>query len=97
MLFSPRLRLVVGPLDEGLELGSINPPDAPPADLDRRKPSRSDERVDLRNAHVEVSSDVLEREKAWLDSGCASPPFVRLDLVHWKRKVPPANDVWLYS
>jgi hypothetical protein len=59
----PLLGLLMEPLDIGLELPSIDPPDASAADLDRRKVARSDERIDLGHAHVEVIGDIFERHE----------------------------------
>ena len=59
MLPGPRLRLFVEPVDERLELLSVDPPDAPAPDLDRGELARPDEGVDLRNAHAQVGRDVL--------------------------------------
>ena len=69
MFFSPRLSLVVKPLDIGLELLSIDPPHTPAPDLDGRKLPGSDKRVDLRNAHAQIGGDVFERQETGLDLG----------------------------
>ena len=59
MLPGPRLRLLVEPVDERLELFSVDSPDAPAPDLDRGELARPDERVDLGNAHAQIGRDVL--------------------------------------
>ncbi len=69
MLPGPRLRLFVEPVDERLELLSVDPPDATAPDLDRGELARPDERVDLRNAHAQIGRDVVERQEARLDLG----------------------------
>ena len=72
MLPGPRLRLLVEPVDERLELLSVDPPHAPAPDLDRGELARPDERVDLRNAHAQIGRDVVERQEALLDLGLVS-------------------------
>ena len=59
MFPGPRLGLFVEPVDERLELLSVDPPDAPAPDLDRGELARSDESVDLRNAHAQIGRDIL--------------------------------------
>jgi hypothetical protein len=44
---------------EHLELFTVHPPHASSAYLDRGELARTDERVDLRNAHAQVGRDVL--------------------------------------
>ena len=72
---SPLVRFFVESLDVGGELLAVDSPDASPADLDCRQFTRADQRVDLRNADVQVRRYVLERQKARLDSGRL--PFLR--------------------
>ena len=67
MRLGPSLRFVVKPVDVGLELRLVHPPDAATADLDRGELARANERVDLGDADAQIGGDVLEREKAWLD------------------------------
>jgi hypothetical protein len=55
----PSLGLVVEPLDVGLELALVDPPDAAAPDLDGGELARPDERVDLGDAHAQVGGDVL--------------------------------------
>jgi hypothetical protein len=59
MLPGPRLGLFVEPVDERLELLSVDSPDAAAPDLDRGELAGPDERVDLRNAHAQIGRDVL--------------------------------------
>ena len=59
MFPGPRLGLFVEPVDERLELLSVDPPNAPAPDLDRGELARSDESVDLRNAHAQIGRDIL--------------------------------------
>jgi hypothetical protein len=73
MLPGPRFRLLVEPVDERLELPSVDPPHAPAPDLDRGKLARPDERVDLRNAHAQIGRDVVEGQEARLDLGALLP------------------------
>ena len=67
MRLGPFLSLFVEPLDVGLELGLVDPPDPAAPDLDGGELARANERVDLRDAHAEVGGDVLEREETRLD------------------------------
>ena len=69
MFPGPRLGLFVEPVDERLELLSVDPPDAPAPDLDRGELARSDESVDLGNAHAQIGRDIVERQEARLDLG----------------------------
>jgi hypothetical protein len=65
----PRLRLLMQPIHVRLELVSVYAPDASPPQFDRRQLPRSHQRVDLRDADVEVDRDILESEEARLDDG----------------------------
>lgn len=66
MRFGPGLGFLVEPLDIGLQLVAVNPPHASSPQLDRRKATGADERVDLGNAHVQVRGDVLEGQEPGL-------------------------------
>jgi hypothetical protein len=66
MLPGPRLGFFVEPVDERLELLSVDPPDAAAPDLDRGELARPDESVDLRNAHAQIGRDIVERQEARL-------------------------------
>ena len=57
-------RLVVHPLDVGLELGRLDPPLAAAADLDGHQVAAPDQRVDLRARGVEHLGDVGQRQEA---------------------------------
>jgi hypothetical protein len=59
MFLGPRLGLLMQTVDERLELFTVHPPHASSSYLDRRELARTDERVDLRNAHAQVGRDVL--------------------------------------
>lgn len=67
MRFSPRLRFLMKALDVGLELLSIDAPDAATPDLDRRELSRADQGIHLRDADTQIRGDVLQREESRLD------------------------------
>ena len=67
MRLSPRLGLFVKSFDVVLELLAVDSPHASSTDLDRGEFSRTNQRVDLRNAHAQVGRNVLEREEARLD------------------------------
>jgi hypothetical protein len=54
-----------------LELVAINTPNPATADLDGWERSRANERVNLRNAHVEVGSDVLQGQETGFKRGRA--------------------------
>lgn len=69
MFFSPRLGLVMKPLDVCLQLLAIDTPHPSAPDLDGRKLTRPHECVDLRHAHAQVRGYVLEREETGLDLG----------------------------
>ena len=66
MLLGPLFRLLVKPLDVGLELPPVDPPHAAAPDLDRGEIARSHQGVDLRDAHGQIGGHVLEREEAGL-------------------------------
>lgn len=59
MSLSPFPGLLVEAVDVGLELRAIDPPHAPATDLDRGKVTRPDECINLRDADVQISGDVL--------------------------------------
>jgi hypothetical protein len=61
-------RLTVQAFDVGIELPAVNSPHPPPSDLYRWKLAGTHERIDLRNADIEISGDVLEPEQARLDT-----------------------------
>lgn len=67
MLTSPLLGFLVQLFQVGVELTSVDPPDAPAADLDRRKGPRPDQRVDLGNTDAEIGRNILEGHEARLD------------------------------
>ena len=69
MCFSPRLGLFVQLLDVDLELLSIDSPYSAAPDLDGGELAGPDQCVDLRDAHAQISGDVVEREEAGLDLG----------------------------
>ncbi len=87
MSLRPAPRLFVQPLDVGVELLAVDPPDAAPADLDRGEVAGANERVHLGDAHVEVGRHVLERQEPCLDAA-----FTSLALFGHLRKVPPLAD-----
>jgi hypothetical protein len=62
----PLLCLLVKPLDIRLELLAVDAPHASSAELDRRQAPRANQRIYLRNAHLEVGRHVLKREKTRL-------------------------------
>ena len=68
MSFGPLVRLVMKPFDVRLELPAIDPPDASAADLDGWELARPDERIDLRNAHVEEVGNVLKCHEPWFEA-----------------------------
>jgi len=53
--------LLEGTLDELLELRSLDPPDTPPADLERWQVTPANQRVDLRLSDRQLLGDLLER------------------------------------
>lgn len=63
MLLSEGTRALVKTVDVGIELLSVDPPDTSPTDLDRGQLPRTNERVDLRHADVEIGRDILEGEE----------------------------------
>src|SRR5215218_4834908 len=70
VLARPVGRLLVHALDVALELQAVHPPDAAPAELDRRQLAAADQRVDLGGADVEDRGHVLQRVEPGLDAGC---------------------------
>lgn len=87
MRLGPLLSLLVEPLDVRLELVAVDAPHASSTELDRGKVTRSDERVDLRNAHVQKRGDVVQREKTGLD----------LWIAHALRIAPETHFPWISS
>ena len=85
MLLGPLFRLLVKPLDVGLELPSVHPPDPSAPDLDRGEVARSNKRVDLRNADAQVRGHIVEREETGLDG---RPPR-RIVLLGHRAKLSP--------
>jgi hypothetical protein len=69
VLAGPFGRLLVHPLDVGLELVAVHPPHAPPAQLDGGQLAAADQRIDLRHPHVEDRGHVLERVEPRFDAG----------------------------
>jgi hypothetical protein len=69
VVFSPLVGFDVKSLDVGIELFPIDAPDPTPADLDGRELTGSNERIDLRDADVQVRRYVLERQEPGLDPG----------------------------
>lgn len=59
MSLRPLLCLLVEAFDVGIELGPVHAPDTPPADLDGGELAGTNQRVDLRHAHRQVSRHVL--------------------------------------
>jgi len=74
----PLLRLLVQALDIRLELLTVDAPNASPAELYRGQAPRAHQRIYLRNAHIEISRHVFEREKTRLD----------IRVGHWRRLAP---------
>ena len=68
MLLRVLLRFLMGSLDVCLELLSVYAPDTTAPDLDGRELAGSHERVDLGDAHAQVSGHVLERHEARFDA-----------------------------
>jgi hypothetical protein len=81
----PYLGLLVEPVHEGLQLVAIDAPDTPAADLDRGELARSDERVDLGDAHAEICGDVVKGQKARLYLGAPGPLVTR--------RIPVGHDI----
>lgn len=63
MTSDARLGLAVKPLDVGVELLAVDPPDAAAADLHGGQIARPNQRVSLSDADVEIDRNVLERQK----------------------------------
>src|SRR5688572_26421215 len=68
MLLSPSLRFFMQPLEVGVQLVAIDPPDPSAPKLYGRKAPRADQGVHLRNAHAEVRRNIFEREEPRLES-----------------------------
>jgi len=66
MFFNPLTRFVVHALDVVVELRAIHAPNAATTDLHRGQFLRSNQRVDLRNADVEVRGYFFKGEQARL-------------------------------
>ena len=62
----PLAGLLVETFDVALQLAAIDPPDPPAPDLHGGQGSGPYQRVNLRNAHVEIDGDVLERHEPGL-------------------------------
>lgn len=69
MLTGPFVRFFVKLVEVGIQLAAIDPPDSSATDLDCRKTSRSNERIDLGNADTQVCGHVLQSQIARLDLG----------------------------
>lgn len=67
MSLSPLLRFFVEALEVGLELCSVDTPNAAAPDLHRRQIPGAYERVHLRDAHAEVGRNILESHESRLD------------------------------
>lgn len=67
--FCPGFRFIVQPIHVGLELPSINPPDATAPQFDGREIARAHQGVHLGDAHIKEGRNVLEGEEAGLDDG----------------------------
>ena len=74
MFFSPSFRLGLQAIDVLVQLFAVDTPDAAPADLDSRQVAGSDEGINLRNAHGQVSRDVFEGQKARFESRSRGAP-----------------------
>ena len=92
VLLRPGLGLFVQPFHVGLELPSIDPPDAAAPDLDRGEITRTDERVDLGDAHAEIRRHVVEGEKAGLYRRALRGAV----LLRHRVKLPPDCDRFIY-
>jgi hypothetical protein len=69
VLARPVGRLLVHPLDVGLELEAVDPPYATPAEFDRGKLATADQRIDLGDPDVEDRGHVLQGVEPGLDAG----------------------------
>ena len=69
MRTDPLFGLGVEPFEIGLELLLVDPPDAPAPKFYRRQLMASHQRVDLRDADVEVGSNLLQSHEAGCDTG----------------------------
>lgn len=67
MSLRPFVRLLVKPLDVGVELRPVHPPHAAPADLYGRKLAGANERVNLGHADREICRHIVKGQKARLD------------------------------
>lgn len=66
MRLGPGLGFLVEPLDIGLQLIAVDPPHTSSPQLDARKITGANERVGLRNAHIQVRGDVFESQEPGL-------------------------------
>lgn len=64
--FCPLLGFLMKPFDVGLELCPIDPPNAAASYLDRRETPGSNERIDLRAAHIKKLSNIFKSHEARL-------------------------------
>lgn len=64
----PGLSLLVHPLDVGLELSPVDAPDPASTEFDGRKIPRSDERIDLGHADVEIGRNIFEGQESGFDT-----------------------------
>ena len=72
---------LVEALDVGIQLPAIDPPDSTAPDLYRGKLPRAHQRVNLRDADVEVIGHVLERHEARFDprrGRAGAPGFIHV-------------------
>ena len=91
MRADPLFGLGVEAFEIGLELALVDPPDAPAPKFYRGQLMASHQRVDLRDADVEVVSDLFQSHKAGCDTG---PLSAALRFAH-SRSLAKLASVWL--
>lgn len=91
MSLGPLLRLLVEPLDVCLELVAVYPPHTAATDLDGWEFSIPDERVDLRDADIQVNGHIIEGQKARLSNGGGGSLFLRLGALAYGRLAFPSG------